>query len=90
MLYYCGFDFLPISEHLFKCSSYSFSSFMIFKLLSLVHISIVTAVFSLLTFIYDRYCVLVGYMYCTYLFPVSGSSFFFIISSNEITFLILI
>lgn len=43
--------------------------------MSLAHITIVIAVFSLLGFIHDEYYIVVGYMYCKYLFPVCGSSF---------------
>ena len=57
------------NEHLFMCMSHSFSSSAICVLIYLAHISIVI-VFSLLIFIHDGYCVSLGYMHCTYLFPV--------------------
>lgn len=75
MLYHYGFNFLPINEHLSLCSSYSFSSSLILKLMSLAHISVVIVVFSLLIFTHNGYCIFVGYMYGTYLFLVCGSSF---------------
>lgn len=81
--------FLITNEHLFICLSYSFSSSVILKLMSLAHIFIVIVVFSLLVFIHDGYCIFVGYMFCKYLFPVRDSLFSFMISFDKIRFLIL-
>lgn len=78
------------NEHLFMCLSYSFSSSVICVLIYLAHISIVIVVLSVLIVIRDGYCISVGYMHYTYLFPVCGISLSFMAHFDEIRFLNLV